>query len=434
MQPKSIYARISTWSNQKKLIASCLPIMAIAIFSSSRDHSLQGTIELSLPESQVIEQILAENQAAHEIPDYEYHIKAGDNLSSIFNKLGFSNKDLMNVMETDLNYLALDSIKPGNTLRFWKTSMGQLQKVELELSIAERAVYTRLDDGEFEFDEVKIPGTWKQIPAVGKIHGSLSQSLNRLGLSGAETHQIAALLKDKINFNRDLREGDRIEVVKSRQYVDDKATGKSEIEAVRIINRNREVAIYLHSDGQYYDQKGNSLQRAFQRHPFAGSYRMSSPFNPNRHHPVTGRIAPHNGTDWAAPTGTPIVATGDGVVAMIRNHPYAGKYIVLQHGANYKTRYLHLSKMLVKPGQRVKRGQRIALSGSTGRVTGPHIHYEFMIHDRPVNPVTAKIPMARSVPKSEMAQFKANRDKLNAMLKMQEQKITQVNQSADSTS
>lgn len=426
MRPKSVAARISAWSKQKKILAACLPIVAIAIFSSSRDSSLQGTVELSLPESQVIDTILAENQAAHDIPDYEYQISKGDNLSSIFSTLGFSYQELMRVMETDLNYLVLDTLKPGNTLRFWKTETGDLKKMELVFNIAEHAVYTRLDDGSFGYRDVKIPGTWKQVPVVGEIHGSLSASVNKLGLNSAEISQIVTLLKDKINFKRDLRAGDRFEVVQSRQYVGDEMTGNSEIEAVRIYNRNRVISIYLHSDGQYYDQDGNSLQRAFQRHPFKGNYRMSSKFDPNRHHPVTGRVAPHNGTDWATPSGTPIVATGDGVVVMTRNHPYAGKYVVLQHGGAYKTRYLHLSKILVKKGQRISRGQRIGLSGATGRVTGPHIHYEFIIRGRPVNPVTAKIPMASSVPKAEMAQFKANRDKLNAMLKAQEAKLANV--------
>ena len=147
---------------------------------------------------------------------------------------------------------------------------------------------------------------------------------------------------------------------------------------------------------------------------------MSSPFDPQRRHPVTGRIAPHNGTDFAAPTGTPVLATGDGVVVMTRNHPYAGKYVVINHGSTYTTRYLHLSKILVHKGQKITRGQRIALSGATGRVTGPHIHYELIVRGHPVNPMTAKIPMANSVPKKDMANFIARRDQLDTMLEQQE--------------
>ncbi|MDW2276950.1 peptidoglycan DD-metalloendopeptidase family protein, partial [Vibrio sp. 1074] len=140
-------------------------------------------------------------------------------------------------------------------------------------------------------------------------------------------------------------------------------------------------------------------------------------------HPVTGRVAPHNGTDFAVPTGTPVVSTGDGTVIMTRKHPYAGNYVVVEHGNKYKTRYLHLSKILVKKGQKVSRGQRIGLSGKTGRVTGPHLHYELIEYGRPVNAMRANIPMASSVPKKEMATFIANRDEMDKLLKNKEKAV-----------
>lgn len=101
---------------------------------------------------------------------------------------------------------------------------------------------------------------------------------------------------------------------------------------------------------------------------------------------------------------------------MVRNHPYAGKYIVIDHGSIYKTRYLHMSRIMVKKGQQIKRGQTIGLSGMTGRVTGPHLHFELLIRNRPVNSMTAKIPMAESVPKDQMAKFASRRDSLAKMM------------------
>ncbi len=284
----------------------------------------------------------------------------------------------------------------------------------LEFSLVKSAEYVRTEDGSYEFNDVTIPGEWKEFALVGEINGSFSQSVNRIGLGSSEIEHVVSLLKDKINFTRDLRAGDKFEVVQSRQFIGDTATGNREIQAIKIYNRGKEYSAYLHTDGQYYDADGKSLQRAFQRKPFNGKYRLSSHFNPRRKHPVTGRVSPHNGTDWAMPTGTPIVSTGDGVVVMTRNHPYAGKYVVIKHGSTYKTRYLHLHKILVKKGQKVSRGQRIGLAGASGRVTGPHIHYELIVRGRAVNPVKANIPMASSVPKKQMAQFKSRRDELNA--------------------
>tara|TARA_Y100001956_G_C4119862_1_gene186845 strand:- start:164 stop:1471 length:1308 start_codon:yes stop_codon:yes gene_type:complete len=422
---KTINTRLSELSKRKKLSLLSLPILAVVAFSSMNNSgSLTRTIDLSIPESQIVSNILQTGYEAVDMPDYEYVIQSGDNLSSIFEQLGFGYSELMSVMATDLNYLALDTLKPGNVLRFWKGDQESvLEKMELEFSLVESAVYTRLDDGSYTFEDVKIPGEWNSFALVGEINGSFSKSVHALGLGTNEINQIVGLLKEKINFARDLRAGDKFEVVQSRQFVDGILTGNRELQAVKIINRGRELTAYLHSDGQYYDKNGESLQRAFQRKPVNGNYRLSSHFNPHRKHPVTGRVSPHNGTDWATPTGTPIVSTGDGVVVLTRKHPYAGNYVVIQHGSRYKTRYLHLSKILVRKGQKVSRGQRIGLSGSTGRVTGPHIHYELLDRGRAVNAMKANIPMANSVPKSEMTAFKQRRDELNAMLKKQEMKL-----------
>ncbi len=425
MGVKTINTRLSELSKRKKLSLLSLPILAVVAFSSMNNSgSLTRTIDLSIPESQIVSNILQTGYEAVDMPDYEYVIQSGDNLSSIFEQLGFGYSELMSVMATDLNYLALDTLKPGNVLRFWKGDQESvLEKMELEFSLVESAVYTRLDDGSYTFEDVKIPGEWNSFALVGEINGSFSKSVHALGLGTNEINQIVGLLKEKINFARDLRAGDKFEVVQSRQFVDGILTGNRELQAVKIINRGRELTAYLHSDGQYYDKNGESLQRAFQRKPVNGNYRLSSHFNPHRKHPVTGRVSPHNGTDWATPTGTPIVSTGDGVVVLTRKHPYAGNYVVIQHGSRYKTRYLHLSKILVRKGQKVSRGQRIGLSGSTGRVTGPHIHYELLDRGRAVNAMKANIPMANSVPKSEMTAFKQRRDELNAMLKKQEMKL-----------
>ena len=418
------------------MILLSLPIVAALVISATNNTSQnKRIIHLSLPESSSTNNLMNQTEVISDIPNFEYVIKRGDNLSTIFDQLGFGYTELMKVMETDLNYLALDTLRPGNTLRFWRdTDTKRLAKMELEFSIVERAVYRLLDDGSYAFNTVKIPSIWREQALVGEIAGSFSQSLHRVGLGINENEQIVTLLKDKLNFSRDLRVGDVFEVVLSKQYVGEQDTGNRELQAIKIYNRGREITAYLHSDGQYYDKNGNSLQRAFQRKPVGGSYRLSSNFNPTRKHPVTGRIAPHNGTDWATPTGTPIQATGDGVVVMTHKHPYAGNYVVIQHGSRYKTRYLHLSKILVSKGQKISRGQRIGLSGATGRVTGPHIHYELIDRGRAVNAMTANIPMASSVSKNEMMAFKARRDELDTMLRQQEIQLASKTESEEPTS
>ncbi|MGL6260124.1 peptidoglycan DD-metalloendopeptidase family protein [Vibrio sp. WXL210] len=417
---KDFTKRFVRLSYKQKLALCSSPILLAGVLGFVPEANQPQVITLNVEPLSLSVQAELEVIDVPDYPNYEYVIQKGDNLSTIFNKLGFGYQEMMRVQETDVNFLSLDTLRPGNTLRFWSEEQHRLSKMMLEFSPVDKVVYTKLDDGSFDYERIEEPGEWQNRAYIGEIHGSFSQSVNGAGMGNTEIENVVGLLKDKLNFSRDLRAGDRFEIVQSRQYYQGELTGNSEVQAIRIFNRGREITAYLHSDGQYYDKDGESLQRAFRRKPMDGNYRLSSHFNPNRKHPVTGRVSPHNGTDWATPTGTPIVSTGDGVVAMTRNHPYAGKYVVIQHGTTYKTRYLHLSKILVKQGQAVKRGQRIGLAGATGRVTGPHIHYELIVRGRAVNPVTADIPMATSVPKNEMAKFTAKRDELNNWLREQE--------------
>lgn len=307
-------------SYKKKFALCSSPILLAGLLGLIPDSSNEQTVAINIDTKPLSQQPLPEVIEEVDFPSYEYVIQKGDNLSSIFTKLGFGYQEMMQVMETDLNYLSLDTLRPGNTLRFWSEEDHRLSKMMLEFSPVDKVVYTRLDDASFEYERIEEEGVWENRAFIGEVLGTFSQSVNGSGLGNTDVENVVSLLKDKLNFSRDLRAGDRFEIVQSRQSYEGKLTGNTEIQAIRIFNRGREVSAYLHSDGQYYDKDGESLQRAFRRKPMDGSYRLSSHFNPNRKHPVTGRVSPHNGTDWATPTGTPIVSTGDGVVAMTRNH------------------------------------------------------------------------------------------------------------------
>jgi len=350
-----------------------------------------------------------EKQALVQMPaNLEYQIREGDTLSILFDRLGLGQRVLYQILESDQSLLALDTLQPGDRLRFWiDEASGQLMRLELYFNPAHQVVFKRVAEDAFEYREVEVHGQWVARPLSGEIHGSFYLSARKAGLSAVEIGKIETIFKEKLNFSRDLRAGDRFEVLRHEQYVDGQASGNSELLAIRLINHRRELTAFLFSDGNYYDQKGQGLSRAFLRYPTASRYRISSNFNPRRKHPVTGRISPHNGVDFATPKGTPVLATGDGIVTKTMNHPYAGKYIVIQHGGRYFTRYLHLSKFLVHKGQAVSRGQKIALSGNTGRSTGPHLHYEFHIASKAVDPIKAPIPMSVEIPSRQRQDFLA---------------------------
>ncbi|MFA0523398.1 peptidoglycan DD-metalloendopeptidase family protein [Vibrio sp. 10N.222.52.C3] len=347
-----------------------------------------------------------------------YFVKVGDTLSNIFSSWQLPYGTVQKVMEADLESLKLDTIKPGDHLELLLDSDSkQLVELIYHESLVEQAAFTRNDDGSFSYQFHEIPGEWKEKLYAGSVHGSFSTSAYKAGLTTNQIANITRTLKDKVNFARELRAGDSFNVLVKEQYTDDHLTGKTEIQGISIQLKNREVAAFLAPDGLFYDREGNSLEQAFDRYPVDRKFRrITSSFNPTRRHPVTGRISPHNGTDFATPVGSPIYSTGDGRVVALRDHPYAGKYLVIEHNSVYTTRYLHLSRFLVKKGQQIKRGQKIALSGATGRITGPHLHFEVLVRGRAVDAMKANLPMASSIMPKDRKEFLARIASFDAMI------------------
>ncbi|WP_407695878.1 peptidoglycan DD-metalloendopeptidase family protein [Shewanella sedimentimangrovi] len=392
----------------KRLMLALGLVMGVAMLSPVGPTQVSGRIPVHLDIESLVPDISSAPlpaQTVEHTPAFVRTIVSGDTLSGLFSKAGIDQQTMYKVLEADLNILALDTLMPGNRISFWTDEQGKLQKLQLWFNAARQVVFNRYEDGSFSVDEVEIEGDWQQRIISGEIHGSFYVSAQRMGLDAAQIQKVETLLKEKLNFARDLRAGDSFSVLLSDQFVEGESTGNSQILGISIDSGRSHITAFQHSDGNFYDQQGQSLARAFQRIPLAKQYKLSSRYNPRRKHPVTGHVSPHNGTDFATPIGTKVVAPGDGVVVMVTDHQFAGKYIVIEHGNKYRTRYLHLSKALVHKGQRVSRGQVIALSGNTGRSTGPHLHYEFHVNGKPVDPMKANIPMASQLSAKELAQF-----------------------------
>ncbi|MGC3833032.1 LysM-like peptidoglycan-binding domain-containing protein [Moritella viscosa] len=203
---------------------------------------------------------IAEDLAKSYPKTINYVIQKGDTLGAIFEQLDLSQTSLYQILEVDLNVLALDSIKPGQTLIFTEFE-GELTRLELQVSLSHQVVYKRLGETGFEFEEINVDGEWRDHSYIGTVENSFSGSAKQAGLSLFEAQFIATLLKDKINFSRDLRSGDTFKVLVSRQYIGDKLTGENRIDAVSINNRNRNISAYLY-EGIYYDEEGLSIERA----------------------------------------------------------------------------------------------------------------------------------------------------------------------------
>ena len=339
----------------------------------------------------------------------EFEVKAGDSLSNIFKKESLSAAALQIVLEADSEYLRLGHLIPGQRLTLLISPDNNLLSLKVFLDIANTLTYRLKDDRYEAFLETK-EGQWRQSLYQGRITGSFYKNAKESGLSPAQIQQVSAVLQDKINFNRQLHPGDTFQVLVTKQYIDGQYSFESEVLAILIKNKNKNYTAFLHEDGRYYDKDRQGLSKAYRRYPLNGKHRISSSFNRKRLHPITKRVSPHNGTDFAVVSGTKVYAVGDGVVLRAGYHAAAGNYIVIKHGRKYTTRFLHLSKILVRKGQRIERGTVIAKSGNTGRSTGAHLHYEFHVNNRPVDAMKVNLPLSTAVAKNEEGIFDKRRN------------------------
>ncbi|WP_185922262.1 murein DD-endopeptidase MepM [Hafnia paralvei] len=327
-----------------------------------------------------------DDKADNDSGTHDYVVSTGDTLGSILTQFGI---DMSEVSALAKQNPALRNLKIGQTLSWVLNDAGELQQLTWEVNRRETRTYN-LVNGNFKEAVESQQGEWKNKVVTGTLNGSFVNSARAAGLSRSEVNAVIKALQWQMDF-RKLQKGDQFAVLMSREELNGRSE-QSQLLGVRMRTSGKDYYAVRADDGKFYDRQGSGLAKGFMRFPTTKQFRVSSNFNPRRVNPVTGRVAPHRGVDFAMPVGTPVLAVGDGEVVIAKRSGAAGNYVVIRHGRQYTTRFMHLKKILVKPGQKVKRGDRIALSGNTGRSTGPHLHYEFWLNNQAVNPLTAQLP------------------------------------------
>jgi murein DD-endopeptidase MepM/ murein hydrolase activator NlpD len=347
-------------------------------------------------------------------------VNPGDNLSVIFKRQDIPASELQRLLASEPLGRRLKSIFPGHTLTFTRTEDGTLVKLAYTPGPLETLEFERAGDG-FTGREMFQEPTRTRAYKHGTIDHSLFIASQRAGLPDGLTMRLAQIFQWDVDFVLDIRRGDEFHVVFEELYVGEEFVGHGDILAAEFVNRGESYRAirYTDSDGNsdYYNPDGESMRKAFLRAPVEFS-RISSNFNLRRIHPLFKRNMPHRGIDYAAPTGTPILAAGDGrVVTASRTQPN-GNYVVIQHGEQFTTKYLHLSKFGrgIKSGSRVKQGQTIGYVGSTGWASGPHLHYEFLVNGVHQNPRTVQLPDAEPIPAQERLRFTERAEPLLTLL------------------
>ena len=343
-------------------------------------------------------------------PWKEFRVRNGDNLSLIFNRAGFNDTDLYRVARAS-DGRSLRRVYPGETVAFQANNDGELIAVRHVQSPLLTTLYTLESDGFVATDQVREPERSARNVSM-TIDTSLFLAGTAAGLSDAMIMELAGIFGGVIDFVLDPRQGDTIHVLYEELMLDGQRFDDGPILAASFTNRGETFEAYrytdLEGDTSYYNEKGVSMRKAFLRAPLDFT-RVSSNFNPNRLHPIYKTQRPHRGTDYAAPRGTPVYAAGDGRVIEAGYTRPNGRYVFIQHGEQFETHYLHLHKLKVKKGDRVKQGAVIGTVGSTGAATGPHLHYEFLVNGVHRNPRTVHkiLPKARSLPEEELPRYLA---------------------------
>lgn len=382
-------------------------------------HEAMGLRQLELPlpagPSDAAEAGIADETTSRQIMT----VRPGDSVARLLARAGIPHETVHRLVTSSEHGRQLGRLHPGEQIRIQTDSRQQLISLVHEIS-PERSLRFERDGDGFHSESVEVPLERRIEHATGTIERSLMAAGGRAGLSDRVILDVAGIFAWDIDFALDLRRGDRFTVVHESFYRDGEHVRDGAIMAAEFVNQGRSHRALRYTDPQgrveYFAPDGTSTRRAFLRAPVEYT-RITSGFGP-RKHPQLHRMRNHNGVDYAAPTGTPIRATGDGRIVRRGWQGGYGRTVVIQHGERYSTLYAHLARFRDGRGvgARVQQGDIVGYVGASGLATGPHVHYEFLIDRVHRDPQTVELPSGDPVAPEFKPHFDAMTQPLTAQL------------------
>lgn len=355
-------------------------------------------------------------------PPQRLTIAAGDTLSSLLLNAGVSNDDAQAAIKAMRTHMRPGDLRPGQVMNLERQDGARLHKLTLAIDPVRTLEVKAAWGGRMTAAVTEKPLKRDVGANVAVIRGSLYGAASAAGVPSGVTAEAIKALSHQIDFQRDIQPGDRLEIMYDRMVTDDGYVARTgNLIFAKLYADGRELSIYRFEtrDGRidYFDQKGNSIRKALLRTPMDGA-RLTSGFGMRRH-PILGYSKMHKGVDFGATTGTPIYAAGDAVVEKAGRFGAYGNYVRLRHTSKLQTAYAHLSRYGpgIRPGVRVRQGQVIGYVGSTGRSTGPHLHYEIMVNGQHVNPQSVKLPTMVTLEGPDLKKFRAQVETLDRQFK-----------------
>jgi murein DD-endopeptidase MepM/ murein hydrolase activator NlpD len=406
------------------VVGLVLPVLAvILVLAGSADDPIlpplanpissagaTARMPLELPKPITADSLAASSAAAADLAQPALTtlvVGSGDSLERLFRRNELSLADLAAMVALDDARAHLVKLQPGNEIEVAHRD-GAVVSLSRELDRVRTLNISRTSAG-FVAEFAEHPVETRTAGAHGIIRSSLFEAAQAAGISDSVIMDMAGIFQWDIDFIQDVRTGDEFTVVYDELWRDGVKLQDSSIVAAEFINQGRlyRAARYTDPNGErgYYTPDGRSVRKAFLRAPVDFT-RVSSNFNPNRRHPVLNTIRAHRGVDYAARSGTPIRASGDGKVSFRGVNGGYGNTVILQHGGNITTLYAHMSRFAEpKVGARVKQGQIIGYVGKSGLATGAHLHYEYRVNGAHRNPRTVTLPPADPVPQEYLQDF-----------------------------
>lgn len=349
----------------------------------------------------------------------ERHVQvaSGDTLVDVLVRGGVEDTEANQAVNSLKGFYNPRSLKAGQrvTLAFSKPlhglGIGDLTKVSLHMTPAKEISAQRTDDGGFQGGEEKLQLNRQVARFNGTIQGSLFGSAQKAGIPVPVINAMIRALSYDVDFQRDVQPGTPFDVV-FEGYYDSRGKlvrhGDMLYAAISVNNETISMYRFETDEGsvEYFNAKGESIKKALLKTPVDGA-RLSSGYGMRRH-PILGYGKMHKGVDFAVPTGTPIQSAGDGVIEEAGNKGGYGNYVRVRHSGGYATAYAHMSRIAtgMRPGKRVKQGQIVGYVGSTGRSTGPHLHYEVLMGNQHINPLKVKMSTTTRLAGRELERFK----------------------------
>jgi len=363
-------------------------------------------------------------------------VRSGDSLARLFSRADFTAREVHDLMQTGEEVERLQRVHPGDVIQVIRDDEGRLAQLRYEYSRGKTLHVERADDG-FVAQTYQEAEERKVARASATVDSSIYVAGRRAGISNRVIMQLASIFGQQVDLGRDLRAGDEFHLIYEEVHQNGEKVRDGNILAAELVHRGNRLQAVRYAppegDADYFTPEGESLRRAFNRHPIDYD-RITSHFDLNRKHPVLGVRRPHYGTDYAAPVGTPIRSTGPGRVVHRGWKGGYGRTVIVQHGSEYTTLYAHMSGYAsgLSQGDRVKRGQVVGYLGASGMVTGPHLHFEFHVNGDPRDPLKVALPKADPVPEKHLADFRATTHPMLAQLERdQRDGATQVAQQGE---